>query len=198
MGYEATSSPHRIIGTGAYFINLQRKWALIFAGCLCIWGVLICGKIITACIIVQWPIITESVDSVCRDGTDMPYVAIQTEAWKTAKTTVARLCGYLTFILESKSLATIAEVDYQTGICQNCQLFIFFSFPDGLSHNPLPWKPPLMWQGWNEVSHSSLSKPKERVGYCCLRMPCVYDTILHLTSSYLWSSYIHPLYYWPH
>ncbi len=27
--------------------------------------------------------ITESVDSVCRDGTDMPYVAIQTEAWKT-------------------------------------------------------------------------------------------------------------------
>ncbi len=25
-------------------------------------------------------IITESVDSVCRDGTDMPYVAIQTEA----------------------------------------------------------------------------------------------------------------------
>ncbi len=24
--------------------------------------------------------ITESVDSVCRDGTDMPYVAIQTEA----------------------------------------------------------------------------------------------------------------------
>ncbi len=28
-------------------------------------------------------IITESVDSVCRDGTDMPYVAIQTEAWKT-------------------------------------------------------------------------------------------------------------------
>ncbi len=29
-------------------------------------------------------IVTESVDSVCRDGTDMPYVAIQTEAWKTA------------------------------------------------------------------------------------------------------------------
>ncbi len=28
-------------------------------------------------------VITESVDSVCRDGTDMPYVAIQTEAWKT-------------------------------------------------------------------------------------------------------------------
>ncbi len=27
--------------------------------------------------------ITESVDSVCRDGIDMPYVAIQTEAWKT-------------------------------------------------------------------------------------------------------------------
>ncbi len=27
--------------------------------------------------------ITESVDSVCRDGTDMPYVAVQTEAWKT-------------------------------------------------------------------------------------------------------------------
>ncbi len=26
--------------------------------------------------------ITESVDSVCRDGTDMPYVAIQTQAWK--------------------------------------------------------------------------------------------------------------------
>ncbi len=25
----------------------------------------------------------ESVDSVCRDGMDMPYVAMQTEAWKT-------------------------------------------------------------------------------------------------------------------
>ncbi len=39
--------------------------------------------------------ITEPVDSVhvCRDGTDMPYVAIQTEA--SAKTTVVRLCGYL-------------------------------------------------------------------------------------------------------
>ncbi len=43
--------------------------------------------------------ITESVDSVCRDGMDMPYVAIQTEAWKTLlKTTIVRLCGYLTFI----------------------------------------------------------------------------------------------------
>ncbi len=31
----------------------------------------------------QSSVITESVDSVCRDGTDMPYVAIQTEAWKT-------------------------------------------------------------------------------------------------------------------
>ncbi len=28
------------------------------------------------------PSITESVDSVCRDDTDMPYVAIQTETWK--------------------------------------------------------------------------------------------------------------------
>ncbi len=30
-----------------------------------------------------WSYITESVDSVCRDGTDVPHVAIQMEAWKT-------------------------------------------------------------------------------------------------------------------
>ncbi len=50
-----------------------------------------------------FPVITvsqKSVHSVCRHGTDMSYVAIQTEAWKTLLIQVVRLCGYLTFIRE--------------------------------------------------------------------------------------------------
>ncbi len=48
---------------------------------------------------------TESVDSVCRDGMDMPYVVIQTEAWKTlAKNTVICFYRYLTFIIECSVL----------------------------------------------------------------------------------------------
>ncbi len=43
--------------------------------------------------------ISESVDSVCRDGRDMPYVAMQ-NLENSAKTIAIRLYGYLTFILE--------------------------------------------------------------------------------------------------
>ncbi len=81
--------------------------------------------------------ITESVDSVCRDGTDMPYVAIQTEAWKTAKTAVVRLCGYLTFILEcSVTTKTVKVASNHRGstkpeFVKTAKLFIFFLFQTG-------------------------------------------------------------------
>ncbi len=38
------------------------------------------GLVFSMCPTISLQTITESVDSVCRDGTDMPYVAIQTEA----------------------------------------------------------------------------------------------------------------------
>ncbi len=86
--------------------------------------------------------ITESVDSVCRDGTDMPYVAIQTEAWKTAKTTAIRLYGCLTFILEcfltTKTFKVISKHRGSTKLefvkTANCSPF-FLSFSDGLSQH---------------------------------------------------------------
>ncbi len=63
----------------------------------------------------------ESVDSVCRDGTDMPYVA-----------TVVRLYGFLTFIREYSVTTKIAKVasnhrgSTKLEFVKTAKLFIFF------------------------------------------------------------------------
>ncbi len=59
-------------------------------------------------------------------------VAIQMEAWKTAKIAVVRLCGYLTFILEcSVTTKTIKVASNHRGstkleFVKTAKLFIFF------------------------------------------------------------------------
>ncbi len=69
----------------------------------------------------------------------MPYVAIQMEAWKTAKTTVVRLCGCLTFILECSVTTKIASNhrgSTKLEFVKTAKLFTFLSsFSDGLSQH---------------------------------------------------------------
>ncbi len=74
--------------------------------------------------------VTESVNSVCRDGTDMPYANGSLE--NSAKTAVVRLCGYLTFIFEcSVTTKTVKLASNHRGstkleFVKTANLFILF------------------------------------------------------------------------
>ncbi len=73
----------------------------------------------------------ESVDSVCRDGTDMPYVTIQTKAWKSL---LNNSYTYLTFTLEcsitTKTFKVVSNHRRSTKLefVKTAKLFVFFFF----------------------------------------------------------------------